>query len=216
MKRPLSRVDSIEPVDYESAMDRMQDMFEDRQNGARPDTLWLLSHPPVFTMGARTKPEHLPAKTHSVPVLETRRGGQLTYHGPGQLVGYLIVALSPEEGVVDFVREVEARLVGALSELGLPAERRETIPGSELLTGVWTCRTGRKIASIGMRAGRGITTHGFALNVAGDLTPWDWAVACGMPDVRMTSIEREFVELGQPAPDVDRVRDVVASAFDAC
>ncbi|GLW09568.1 hypothetical protein Misp01_46970 [Microtetraspora sp. NBRC 13810] len=197
-------------VEYEEAMERMAEMVAERQRDERPDTLWLLSHPSVYTIGRRTPAEHLPDPSHGIAVVETGRGGQLTYHGPGQLVGYLIVKLGEHEGIVDYVREVELRLVKALDTLGIAAERRDTPPGSELLTGVWTAATGRKIVSIGMRQSRGVTSHGFALNVDGDLQPWDWAIACGMPDVDMTSSSRE----GLPATMAE-VRAAVTKAFDA-
>jgi lipoyl(octanoyl) transferase len=207
--RPLTLIQD-DLVDYDKAMERMADLVGERQRDERPDTLWLLSHPSVYTVGRRTPEAHLPDPSRGIPVVATGRGGQLTYHGPGQLVGYLIVKLGEDEGIVDYVREVELRLVDALAALGLPAERRDTPPGSELLTGVWTSGTGRKIVSIGMRQSRGVTSHGFALNVDGDLSPWQWAVACGMPDVDMTSLKRE---LGQVT--MDEVRAAVAAAFQA-
>ncbi|MFI7135628.1 lipoyl(octanoyl) transferase LipB [Nonomuraea sp. NPDC050153] len=207
--RPLTLIQD-DLVDYDTAMERMTDLVGQRQRDERPDTLWLLSHPSVYTVGRRTPLSHLPAPERGIPVMETGRGGQLTYHGPGQLVGYLIVKLAEDQGIVDYVREVELRLVEALGKLGLPAERRDTPRGSELLTGVWTTGTSRKIISIGMRQSRGVTSHGFALNVDGDLQPWDWAVACGMPDVDMTSLKRE---LGTAS--MDEVRTVVATAFEA-
>jgi lipoate-protein ligase B len=211
-ERPLAMIQD-DLVEYEQAMERMTDLVQARQRDERPDTLWLLSHPPVYTIGRRTRPEHLPDPSFGIPVVETSRGGQLTYHGPGQLVGYLIVKLRTGEGVVDYIREVELRLVAALERLGVLAERRDTPPGSELLTGVWTRDTGRKIVSIGMRASRGVTSHGFALNVDGDLSPWSYAVPCGMPDVEMTSIARELGE--DAAPDMAAVREVVAEVFEA-
>ncbi|MCA2224814.1 lipoyl(octanoyl) transferase LipB [Nonomuraea aurantiaca] len=207
--RPLTLLQD-ELVDYDKAMERMTDLVGERQRDERPDTLWLLSHPSVYTVGRRTPVTHLPDPSRGIPVVETGRGGQLTYHGPGQLVGYLIVKLGEDEGIVDYVREVELRLVEALGALGLPAERRDTPPGSELLTGVWTSETGRKVVSIGMRQSRGVTSHGFALNVDGDLEPWHWAVACGMPDVDMTSLKREL-----EATSMDTVRAAVATAFEA-
>ncbi|MEZ0071404.1 lipoyl(octanoyl) transferase LipB [Planotetraspora sp. GP83] len=207
--RPLALVQD-ELVDYDKAMERMEALVQERQDDERPDTLWLLSHPSVFTVGKRTLATHLPDPSHGIPVVTTGRGGQLTYHGPGQLVGYLIVKLRAGEGVVDYIREVELRLAEALGELGVPAERRDTPPGSELLTGVWTRDTGRKIVSIGMRASRSVTSHGFALNVDGDLTPWNLAIPCGMPDVDMTSVARE---LGQAS--MDETRATVARAFEA-
>ncbi|MEW9553997.1 lipoyl(octanoyl) transferase LipB [Nonomuraea sp. NPDC050783] len=207
--RPLTLIQD-DLVDYATAMERMTDLVGQRQRDERPDTLWLLSHPSVYTVGRRTPAAHLPDPSRGIPVVETGRGGQLTYHGPGQLVGYLVVKLAEGEGIVDYVREVELRLVEALGKLGLPAERRDTPPGSELLTGVWTVETGRKIISIGMRQSRGVTSHGFALNVDGDLAPWNWAVACGMPDVDMTSLKRE---LGTAS--MGEVREAVAAAFEA-
>ncbi|MEV4114251.1 lipoyl(octanoyl) transferase LipB [Nonomuraea sp. NPDC049695] len=207
--RPLTLIQD-DLVDYDTAMERMTDMVGQRQREERPDTLWLLSHPSVYTIGRRTPMAHLPDPSRGIPVMETGRGGQLTYHGPGQLVGYLIVKLAEDQGIVDYVREVELRLVEALGKLGLSAERRDTPPGSELLTGVWTTETGRKIISIGMRQSRGVTSHGFALNVDGDLSPWDWAIACGMPDVDMTSLKRE---LGSAS--MAEVRTAVAAAFEA-
>lgn len=152
--RPLTLIQD-DLVDYDKAMERMADMVERRQRDELSDTLWLLSHPQVYTIGRRTPLDHLPDPAHHIPVVETTRGGQLTYHGPGQLVGYLIVKLSANEGVVDYIREVEFRLVEALGTLGIAAQRRDTPPGSELLTGVWTTTAGRKIASIGMRQSRG-------------------------------------------------------------
>ncbi|WP_433419265.1 lipoyl(octanoyl) transferase LipB [Microtetraspora malaysiensis] len=208
-ERPLTLIQD-DLVDYEKAMERMAALVEERQEDARPDTLWLLSHPSVFTVGKRTPTEHLPDPSHGIPVMQTGRGGQLTYHGPGQLVGYLIVKLRADEGVVDYIREVELRLVEALGELGIAAERRDTPPGSELLTGVWTKETKRKIVSIGMRASRAVTSHGFALNVDGDLTPWDLAIPCGMPDVDMTSVARERAQAS-----MGETRQVVAKAFEA-
>jgi lipoyl(octanoyl) transferase len=208
-ERPLSVIKD-DLVDYEKAMERMADLVGERQRDELRDTLWLLSHPAVYTVGRRTPAEHLPDPAHGIEVMETGRGGQLTYHGPGQLVGYLIVKLGAEERIVDYVREVELRLVEALAALGIPAERRDTPPGSELLTGVWTTATRRKIVSIGMRQSRGVTSHGFALNVDGDLDPWQWAIACGMPDVDMTSVSREG-----SAATMDQVRAAVVTAFEA-
>jgi lipoyl(octanoyl) transferase len=202
--RPLTLIQD-DLVDYDKAIERMADLVGRRQR----DALWLLSHPQVYTIGRRTPVEHLPDPAHHIPVVETNRGGQLTYHGPGQLVGYLVVKLAVDEGVVDYIREVEHRLIAALGTLGIPAERRDTPPGSELLTGVWTT-TGRKIVSIGMRQSRGVTSHGFALNVDGDLQPWHWATACGLPDVDMTSVRRET-----GVATMDQVRPIIARAFEA-
>ncbi|MFE4459200.1 lipoyl(octanoyl) transferase LipB [Nocardia tengchongensis] len=213
--RPVTLIDDTDHlIEYSVAMDRMQEMWEERVADQRPDTLWLLSHEQTFTIGRRTPDAHLPAPDTDIPVFTTNRGGQLTYHAPGQLVGYLIVKLQPGEGVVDLIRDVENRIVTALAELGIAAERRVTPPGAELLTGVWTRDTGRKITSIGMRVGRNVSTHGFAINVTGDLSPWKLAVACGLPDVDMTSVERELD--GEKAPTMERVVATIAGAFEAC
>lgn len=115
--------------------------------------------------------------------------------------------------MVDLIRDVEHRIVTVLADLGIPAERRDTPPGSELLTGVWTRDTGRKITSIGMRVGRNVSTHGFALNVTGDLAPWKLAVACGLPDVDMTSVERELD--GGQSPTLAQVAATAARVFEA-
>ncbi|WP_084655528.1 lipoyl(octanoyl) transferase LipB [Nocardia altamirensis] len=212
--RVLALIDDTDRlIEYSAAMDRMQVLWQERVEDRRPDTLWLLSHEPTFTIGRRTPETHLPAPETSIPVHETNRGGQLTYHGPGQLVGYLVVKLRQGEGVVDYIREVEYRMIATLEALGIPAERRDTPRGSELLTGVWTSSTGRKITSIGMRVGRGVSTHGFALNVTGDLGPWRMAIPCGLPDVDMTSVERELGD--RPAPTLHEVAITVAAAFEA-
>ncbi|MET8054902.1 lipoyl(octanoyl) transferase, partial [Streptosporangium sp. NPDC005286] len=128
-QRPLTLVQD-DLVDYEKAMERMTDLVGQRQRDERPDMLWLLSHPQVYTAGRRTLEQHLPDPAHGIPVVSTGRGGQLTYHGPGQLVGYLIVKLGEDEGIVDYVREVELRLVAALGAQGFPAGPRDTPPGA--------------------------------------------------------------------------------------
>jgi lipoyl(octanoyl) transferase len=202
-------------VDYEVAMEKMRTMVLERVADERPDTLWLLSHPPVFTVGRRTPASHRPPAAFGVPVQETSRGGLLTYHAPGQLVGYVICKIPSMTAVVPFLRLLEARVVDVVNELGVPAERRDTPPGQIELTGVWTSRTNRKIASIGLRSVRKVTSHGFALNVDCDMRPWSWATACGMPDVVMTSVERELTEAGRPVPSLAQVREVVADVLGA-
>ena len=209
----LTRVDSG-LVQYGEAMARMAAMVEQRRAGERPDTLWLLEHPPVYTVGKSTPAEHLPfGPGAGIPVVETGRGGQLTYHGPGQLVGYLVVDLGARRGVVDFLRDVERALVVAIGRLGLACERRDTPPGQELLTGVWTVETGRKLVSIGLRQSRGITSHGFALNVTNDLAPFGWAVPCGLPETEMTSLARELGDRGEAVPEMAVVRDILVDAL---
>jgi len=156
-----------------------------RQAGAIADTLLLLEHPPVYTKGRRTAPGDLPMgeewyRMQGVEVAECDRGGRVTYHGPGQLVGYPIVGV---RDVVEYVRKLERALIAALADEGVRAEVREG------LTGVWAGE--RKIGSIGVHVQRGVTTHGFAINVDCDLQPFEWVVPCGIEGVRMTSIARE-------------------------
>ncbi len=210
----LALRESRELVRYEAAMEEMAAMVERRRAGGTDDVLWLLSHPAVYTVGRRTPPEHRPSEALGIPVVETRRGGKLTYHSPGQVVGYVVVRLRERYDVVALIRRIEEVLVGVLAELGIVAERRDTPEGQELLTGVWT-DAGRKIASIGMRASDGVTSHGFAIDVDADLRPWTWAVPCGMPDVEMTSIAREREERGLPPVTQAQVRAQLARAFGA-
>jgi lipoate-protein ligase B len=178
-------------VPYRDAL-AMQDAIRSRrQAGELPDTLLLLEHPPVYTRGRRSGAGDLPFgedfyRAKGIEVLDTDRGGQLTYHGPGQLVGYPIMRV---EDVHRFLRTMEAAIVAALSEVGVQARSRHE-EGIDY-TGVWVGE--RKIASIGVHVSRGITTHGFAVNVENDLEPFTWVVACGLPDVSMTSLERELV-----------------------
>jgi len=202
-------------VDYQDAIEQMRAMVLERVAEQRPDTLWLLSHPPVFTVGRRTPASHWPPAEFGIPVHETARGGLLTYHAPGQLVGYVICRIPTMTAVVPFLRLLESRVVDVVNALGVPAERRDTPPGHTELTGVWTSRTNRKIASIGLRATRKVTSHGFALNVDCDMRPWNWATPCGMPEVVMTSLERELTEAGRPVPTMAEVRAVAAAILGA-
>jgi lipoyl(octanoyl) transferase len=160
-----------------------------RQSGEIPDTLLLLEHPPVYTRGRRSAAGELPFgedfyRAKGIDVIDTDRGGRITYHGPGQLVGYPIMAVAD---VVAYLRTMEDAIVVALSEAGVEAHARPQ-DGPDY-TGVWV--RDRKIASIGVHVSRGIATHGFAVNVDNDLDPFSWVVACGLPDVRMTSLAVE-------------------------
>ena len=161
-----------------------------RHAGAIPDALLLLEHPPVYTKGRRTQAGDLPMgedwyRAQGIEVAECDRGGRVTYHGPGQLVGYPIVAT---RDVLEYVRALERAIVAALGDEGIAAEVREG------LTGVWV--GDRKIGSIGVHVQRGVTTHGFAVNVDCDLQPFEWVVPCGIEGVRMTSICRETGRAG--------------------
>jgi lipoyl(octanoyl) transferase len=174
--------------------------------GELPDTIVLLEHPPVVTLGRRTdKGElHIPAGAE-VEVVETDRGGKSTYHGPGQLVAYPILDLNRHgRDVKKYCRDLEEALIRTLAHFELEAGRIEG------LTGVWLTRPPRKIASIGIHVSRWVTTHGYALNV--DLDPsifTDWITACGLEDAQFTSIARE---VGRPV-GLDEVRPVAAAAL---
>jgi lipoyl(octanoyl) transferase len=170
------------------------------------DVLLCVEHDPVVTLGRSSKDAHLVAspaqlQARGVDVFEVERGGDVTFHGPGQLVGYPIVDLKRHRQDLHwYLRQVEETLIVALRDFGIPGERVAKY------TGVWT--GGRKIASIGVHARDWVTWHGFALNVATELSYFDLIVPCGIPDVVMTSIRRE---LGEAVP-MDRVRESVAKA----
>jgi lipoyl(octanoyl) transferase len=154
-----------------------------------PDTLLLLEHPPVYTRGRRSAAGELPFgedfyRAKGIDVIGTDRGGRITYHGPGQLVGYPIMAVTD---VVAYLRTMEDAIVAALADTGIAAHARPQ-DGPDY-TGVWV--QDRKIASIGVHVSRGIATHGFAVNVDNDLDPFSWVIACGLPGVRMTSLAAE-------------------------
>jgi lipoyl(octanoyl) transferase len=172
----------------------LQDRFRQAvHEGATGDLLLLLEHDPVYTKGRRSTPAELPMgedwyRAQGVEVQPTDRGGRVTYHGPGQIVGYPIMRVGD---VLEYVRTMERAIVAALADEGIEADVR---PG---LTGVWAGE--RKIGSIGVHLSRGVTTHGFAVNVDCDLQPFEWIVPCGIEGVRMTSVGRETGRLG-PMP----------------
>ena len=176
-------------VAYREAVGLQERIRAARQEERVPDVLLLLEHPPVYTRGRRTGPGELPMgeawyATQGIETVDTDRGGRVTYHGPGQLVGYPVMRTTD---VVAFVRTMEAAIVAALAEEGVTARVR-TPEGADY-TGVWAGE--RKIASIGVHVARGVTTHGFAVNVQNDLQPFEWVVPCGLDGVRMTSLLRE-------------------------
>jgi lipoyl(octanoyl) transferase len=207
----VERVDLGE-IPYADAVARMGEWVRQRQAGRIADRLVLLSHPPVITYGPRTPPHELPVNG-SIPLVEVDRGGQATYHGPGQLIGYLVMDLR-RRGPADVVRWLELGLIGALGSLGFPAVRRDTPPKAQSLVGVWT-PDHRKLASIGMRIRGGVTSHGFALNIEPDLAAFTAFTACGLPDVAMTSLAEMAAASGRPAPAEAAVRTAVAEALDA-
>lgn len=192
-----------EGIDYAWAWELQRSLLAERAAGEREHTLLLLGHAPVYTAGRRSVPEDVLAQLDA-PLIETDRGGQTTYHGPGQLVGYPIVSLSELGlGPKRYVAAVESALIAALGEFGVAAHREEG------LTGVWT-RAG-KIAAIGVKVSRGVTMHGFALNVATDLRAYDAIVPCGIGDRPVTSVS---ALLGS-APELKEAAYVVAEALGA-
>ncbi|MEV4315211.1 lipoyl(octanoyl) transferase LipB [Actinocrispum sp. NPDC049592] len=207
----MERIDLGE-VPYLDAVTEMGTWVRQRQDGLIEDRLVMLTHPPVITYGARTPPAELPADM-SIPLVPVDRGGQATYHGPGQLIGYLVIDLH-QRGPGDIVRWLEDGLIAALDTLGFKTIRRDTPPRSQSLVGVWT-PDHRKLVSIGMRIRRGVTSHGFAVNIAPDMSVFTSFVACGLPDVPMTSLALLAGEDGRPAPAEQQVRAAIAAALGA-
>ena len=162
----------------------------------------------MITYGSRTAPEDLPADL-GIRTVEVDRGGFATYHGPGQLVGYLVADIG-RGGPVDIVRWMENGIAQALGRLGFPALRRDTPSGAASLVGVWTPEH-HKVASIGMRIRHGITSHGFALNIDPDMTAFDTFTVCGLHDVTMTSLRR--MAAGRALPPDTEIRDVLAAVL---
>ncbi|MTD13538.1 lipoyl(octanoyl) transferase LipB [Nakamurella sp. YIM 132087] len=176
-------------VDYPTAWDRQRELAAARADGLGPDTVLLLTHPPVYTAGKRTRPEDRPVD--GTPVVEVDRGGRITWHGPGQLVGYPIVGLSDPKDVVGYVGALEQAIIAVCEDLGLTGTGR--VPGR---SGVWLPADGikqeRKICAIGIRVTRGVSMHGFALNCDPDLAAYDRIVPCGLTDVGVTSLSAEL------------------------
>jgi lipoyl(octanoyl) transferase len=197
-------------VDYRVAWDEQRAHAAARAEGSGPDVLMLLEHPSVYTAGRRTRPHEKPVD--GTPVVDVDRGGKITWHGPGQLVGYPIVGLAEPVDVVDYVRRVEEGLIAVCTELGVPCGR---VAGR---SGVWVgadeLRPERKIAAIGVRVQRGVTLHGFALNCDPDMSAWRRIVPCGITDAGVTSLT---AELGRPVAVgeiLDRTAEAVAAALD--
>jgi lipoyl(octanoyl) transferase len=185
-------------VEYRAALALQETVRERRIAGELPDVLLLVEHPPVYTKGRRSGADDLPFAPEwyaeqGIDVVPVRRGGQLTYHGPGQLVGYPIVRI---DDVIAFLRTIEQALIAALGDEGIAARNRPD-DGIEY-TGVWVQQ--RKIASIGVHVSHHVTTHGFAVNVDNDMRPFEWAIACGLHGVRMTSLADERGETSLTRP----------------
>jgi lipoyl(octanoyl) transferase len=194
---PLLQVLQLGTLDYVTALKLQETLVELRKQGRIADTLLLLEHTPVITLGRNANVKNIVDSPESlaergVEVFEIKRGGDVTFHGPGQLVGYPICDLrgfTPRVGAVEFVRRLEEVLIRTCAEFGIDTQR---VPG---LTGVWTNpeQSGaRKIAAIGVHISRGITSHGFALNVTTDLDYFKMIVPCGIPDKPVTSMEQEW------------------------
>jgi lipoyl(octanoyl) transferase len=173
-------------MEYESALELQRTFHQEIADSTRPNTLILLEHPPVFTAGRRTLDSEMP--TDGSRVITVDRGGKITFHGPGQIVGYPIVRLKNPNDVVGFVREIETGLIRVCQEFGINAQRYCE------RSGVWIrdARGDRKIAAIGIRVARGVTMHGFAINVDPDLSYFDRIVPCGIADAEVTSLSREL------------------------
>ena len=192
-------------VPYVEALVEQRRLHEERVADQRPDTVLLLEHPPVYTAGKRTEDWERPAD--GTPVVDSDRGGRITWHGPGQLVGYPIVKLADPVDVVAYVRRLEQVLIGVCAAFGVTAVQVEG------RSGVWLRADQRaperKIASIGIRVSRGVTMHGFSLNCDPDMSAYTQITACGIQGVGATSLA---LELGRPVP-VDEVIDPVEAAL---
>jgi lipoyl(octanoyl) transferase len=190
-------------VDYREAWDEQRRLHEAVVDGTRPDTILLLEHPSVFTAGKRTEPADRP--WDGTPVVDVDRGGKITWHGPGQLVGYPIVKLRDPIDVVAYVRRTEQVLIDVCAEFGLTVERVEG------RSGAWVRADergpDRKVAAIGIRVARGVTQHGFAINCDCDLSNYDRFVPCGIRDAGVTSLSAELgrsITVADVMPVVER------------
>ncbi len=198
-------------VPYEQAWARQREVHEARVAGTGPDTLLLLEHPPVYTAGKRTLPHERPFD--GTPVVDVDRGGKITWHGPGQLVGYPIVALPDPVDVVAHVRRLEAALIEVCAGLGLGTEQVEG------RSGVWVRADergpDRKVAAIGVRVARGVTMHGFALNCDPDMSAFGNMVPCGIVDAGVTSLSAELGRDVTVAEVIDPVEKAMRAALTA-
>jgi lipoyl(octanoyl) transferase len=195
------------PVPYQLAWDEQRRLHAARVAGQIPDTVVLLEHEPVYTAGKRTEPHERPLLDTGAPVIDVDRGGKITWHGPGQIVGYPIVRLPDPIDVVAFVRRVEQVLIDVCAEFGVMAGRVE-IKGR---SGVWIPADGRgpdrKLGAIGLRVAQGVSMHGFALNCDCDLSWFDRIVPCGIADASVTSLSAELgrrVRVSEVRPMVER------------
>jgi len=179
-------VKNLALLDYNEALLIQRSTHEQVSAGVMPNTLFFVEHPSVFTAGKRTLDEERPID--GTPVIDVDRGGKITWHGPGQIVGYPILRLAKPTELVGFVREIEGALIDTCKEFGLNVQR---IKGR---SGVWTCNENnhKKIAAIGIRVAKGTTMHGFALNVNPDLGAFSQIIPCGIADAEVTSLAQEL------------------------
>ncbi|MFL0579339.1 lipoyl(octanoyl) transferase LipB [Dietzia sp. 179-F 9C3 NHS] len=197
-------------AEYTPTWELQRTLATERADGLRGDTLLLLEHPPTYTAGKRTEPSDRPVD--GTPVVDVDRGGRITWHGPGQLVGYPLVALAEPVDVVEFVRRIEQALITSCARLGVEAGRVEG------RSGVWCAADGdrpeRKIAAIGIRVQRGVTMHGFALNCDCDLGAYSRIVPCGIADAGVTSLSAELDRDVTVAEVLDQVTTDLVDALD--
>ncbi|SEM12452.1 lipoyl(octanoyl) transferase LipB [Rhodococcus maanshanensis] len=207
-------VRNLGTVDYLTAWDLQRELAAERAADGGRDTLLLLEHPSVYTAGRRTAPEDRP--TDGTPVIDVDRGGKLTWHGPGQLVGYPIVKLAVPVDVVNYVRRIEEALISVCTDLGIGCGRVEGRSGvwlpASLTGGSWLPE--RKIAAIGVRMQRGVAMHGFAINCDADLGAFDEIIPCGIADAGVTSLSRELGRTVTVAEITPAVVAAVSAALD--
>ncbi len=215
MSEPVISLVNLGRLDYAAALALQQQVCALRQQESIGDVLLLVEHPPVLTLGRNAHPGHVVASDEllarrGISLIETNRGGDVTYHGPGQIVGYPILNLrsfTPQLGVVEYLRKLEEVLIRACADYGILTQR------SAGRAGVWTMPGGtvaeKKIAALGVHVARGVTTHGFALNVTTDLDDFALIVPCGIRDRGVTSIEVEV----DPAPSMEQVVNSIARHF---
>jgi len=215
MSDPAISLVNLGRLDYATALGLQQQVCALRKQEQIGDVLLLVEHPPVLTLGRNAHRAHVVAgddllARRGISLFETNRGGDVTYHGPGQLVGYPILHLrgfTPPLGIIDYLRKLEEVLIRACADYGVLTQR---VAGR---AGVWTIPGGavpeKKIAALGVHIARGVTTHGFALNVSPDLHDFDLIVPCGIPDRGVTSMEEEV----DPAPSLEEMANSVARHF---
>ncbi|HEY0247763.1 MAG TPA: lipoyl(octanoyl) transferase LipB [Gryllotalpicola sp.] len=206
---------SANSVPYLEALELQRETHAAVVRGSAPDTVLLLEHPSVYTAGKRTEPSERP--DDGTPVIDVDRGGKITWHGPGQLVGYPIMRLKEPVDVVAFVRRLEQMLIDVVAEFGVEGHRVEG------RSGVWVSQTtdagepapDAKIAAIGLRVAEGVTMHGFALNCANSIEPYERIVACGIRDAGVTTISRELARRGtRVVVDPEAAVPVVQRSFE--